>query len=75
MTVPSRPKLLVSHEELTRRRGVDGLNTAGCDLARTAVRLRNSLNWRCGCKAFDRPEGDGFMYLPCANHDRGTVAT
>lgn len=72
--VPRRTKSILTHPELSSRLGSPGvelrsLERSALDSAFSA--RHKGWRWPCACSAFVRPEGDGYLWVPCASHAGG----
>jgi hypothetical protein len=71
VSVPRRTKSIITHPELVQRIGSPGVELRvperiALDVP-TAPRHKG-WKWPCSCSAFVRPEGDGYLWVPCPAH-------
>jgi hypothetical protein len=64
--VPRRTKFVITHPELSARLGGPGVEL------RSFERTHKGWRWPCACSAFVRPEGDGYLWVPCGTHTSGS---
>lgn len=69
--MPRRTKSIVTRPELIRRIGSPGVELRvldRLDLDAPARARHKGWKWSCSCSAFVRPEGDGYLWVPCPGH-------
>jgi hypothetical protein len=68
--VPSKIKSIRSHPELSARLGSPGIELRTLERVLDAPLAARHRGWRwpCACSAFVRPEGDGYLWVPCLAH-------
>ena len=69
--VPSRTKFILTHPELSSRLGSPGFELRSLERSAPHATLsahHKGWRWPCACSAFVRPEGDGYLWVPCVSH-------
>jgi hypothetical protein len=72
--VPRRTKFIVTHPELSARLGSPGVELRSpvpSPLEMLPALRHKGWRWPCACSAFVRPEGDGYLWVPCVAHTSG----
>jgi hypothetical protein len=49
--------------------GVELRSLERSELDATLYPRHKGWRWPCACSAFVRPEGDGYLWVPCGSHD------
>ncbi len=68
--MPRRTKSIITHLELTARLG-PGVELRAFERVASDAPLsqrHKGWKWPCACSAFVRPEGDGYLWVPCPSH-------
>ncbi len=72
--MPRRTKFITTHPELSARLGSPGVELRSLERVRSDAPLaarHKGWRWPCACSAFVRPEGDGYLWVPCVVHTSG----
>jgi hypothetical protein len=72
--VPRKTKSVITLPELSARIGSPAVELRSLDrsqLGAVPPPRHKGWRWPCTCSAFVRPEGDGYLWVPCPVHSAG----